>query len=246
MAKASTPTAALPNYTIRESDRAKNVSLRISVQGGLEVVVPRGYDYRHVPEIVRQKQGWIDRSIQRVAEQRHLYKHDDSVLPHTIDLQAIHETWQVIYQSAAQDRLTIAEHPGHHLLLRGSISDTTACRAALCCWLRHRAERAFAPWLRQVSQELQLPFNQVTVRGQKTLWGSCSSKCNISLNYKLLFLPAPLVRYVFVHELCHTLHMNHSSQFWRLVGEKDPAYKHLDQELHKASYYVPTWLDTSS
>jgi predicted metal-dependent hydrolase len=97
-----------------------------------------------------------------------------------------------------------------------------------------------------VSQEIALPFEQVTVRGQKTLWASCSAKTNISLNYKLLFLPPELVRYVFIHELCHTIHLNHSRRFWALVAEKEPRYKQLDAELNKGWIYIPAWLERSS
>jgi hypothetical protein len=99
------------------------------------------------------------------------------------------------------------------------------------------------PWLRQTSQEIKLPFNRAAVRGQKTLWASCSSKSNISLNFKLLFLPPHLVRYVFIHELCHTIHLNHSRKFWALVAEKEPNYRQYDAELNKAWVYIPEWLE---
>jgi predicted metal-dependent hydrolase len=65
----------------------------------------------------------------------------------------------------------------------------------------------------------------------------------ISLNYKLLFLPPEVVRYVFVHELCHTIHMNHSTAFWNLVAEKEPDYECLDTELQNVWRYVPAWVE---
>jgi predicted metal-dependent hydrolase len=65
---------------------------------------------------------------------------------------------------------------------------------------------------------------------------------NISLNYKLLFLPQPLMRYVLIHELCHTIHMNHSSKFWQLVNKFEPNYKNLDPQLREAWKITPSWL----
>ncbi|NJR66755.1 MAG: M48 family metallopeptidase, partial [Leptolyngbyaceae cyanobacterium CRU_2_3] len=101
------------------------------------------------------------------------------------------------------------------------------------------------PWLRQVSREVELPCNKIAVRGQKTIWASCSSKKNISLNYKLMFLPPELVRYVFIHELCHTAHLNHSENFWAFVEEKAPDYQLYDTELNKAWCYIPPWIERS-
>ncbi len=59
---------------------------------------------------------------------------------------------------------------------------------------------------------------------------------------KLLFLPPELVRYVFVHELCHTVHMNHSREFWRFLAVKEPGYMELDKQLRTAWRLVPAWL----
>jgi predicted metal-dependent hydrolase len=100
------------------------------------------------------------------------------------------------------------------------------------------------PWLERVSIETELPYENVTIRGQKTRWGSCSTQKIINLNYRLLFLPPPLVRYLFVHELCHTVHMNHSARYWALVEKKEPHYKALDTELRHAGKFVPGWAKT--
>jgi len=65
-------------------------------------------------------------------------------------------------------------------------------------------------------------FNRISIRNQKTRWGSCSSKKNINLNYKILFLPKAMQDYIIVHELCHLKEMNHSHRFWNLVQQALP------------------------
>lgn len=235
---------ALPQYRVRESLKAKHVSLKMSVQGGLEVIVPSGFDHSRIPEILHTKQSWIERTIERLEEQRQQlaleYSH---ALPDQLQLRAINQLWHVEYQSTNSGRVTLSEKDKSRIILRGNTRHEDSCKSLLQQWLTHKAYQRLVPWLWSVSQELELPFNKASIRGQKTLWASCSQQRNISLNFKLLFLPAELVRYVFVHELCHTIHLNHSAQFWALVQQKDPNYQPLDQELRRSSHFVPGWLE---
>ncbi len=68
-------------------------------------------------------------------------------------------------------------------------------------------------------------YTSVTVRDQKTRWGSCSSRGTLSFNYRLIFAPPGILDYVVVHELCHLTHMNHSKDFWDMVGRVMPDYR---------------------
>lgn len=68
-------------------------------------------------------------------------------------------------------------------------------------------------------------YTRVTIRDQKTRWGSCSTSGTLSFNYRLMYAPPRVLDYVVVHELCHLTHMNHSRDFWELVGSVMPEYK---------------------
>lgn len=68
-------------------------------------------------------------------------------------------------------------------------------------------------------------YSRITVRDQKTRWGSCSSSGTLSFNYRLIFAPDIILDYVVVHELCHLTHMNHSRDFWDMVGSILPDYR---------------------
>jgi len=273
----------------------------MSVERGLEVVVPRGFRRTKVPGIVREKTAWIARMEERMAPERaRLAAEPPHSLPERIDLRAVGERWLVEYRETASSRVTAREHgarggldraqvaagsanggAGHAVgaaagagvtlalsgsaaaptgattpggvtapvgavttgLLRvsGAVGDPEACRAALRRWLARRATALLVPLLEAAAREEGLTFSSVAVRGQRTRWGSCSRRGAINLNRHLLFLSPEVVRYVLVHELCHTVKPDHSRRFWEEVVRREPGAVRLRTELRAAGRHVPGW-----
>ena len=234
--------AELPSYQVRESQRAKRVSLRVSVEGDVEVVIPHKFDRSQIPALIEQRRDWIIKTRAKLLTTRKADNWQDEK-PDQVELRACKETWRVVYEKTADPGAICLPTPRKTLKVRGDVDSIPICQAVLQQWLSHRAQRDLVPWLRQVSFDIDLPFKQASVRGQKTRWASCSSRKDISLNYKLLFLPPNLVEYVLVHELCHTIHMNHSKQFWALVGKKQPDYEPRRKAIKKGWTYVPRWAE---
>ncbi len=124
----------------------------------------------------------------------------------------------------------------------GRLLRITGGRERLRDWLMAAGRRGLEPWLARVAVETGLHFVRVQVRRQRTRWGSCSRTGTISLNVALLFQPPEVVRYLLVHELCHTRHMNHSTRFWRLVERHEPEWRRLDRRLVQGWREVPDWV----
>ncbi len=231
-------------YSVRESPKAKHVSLKMSIKGDLEVIIPKGFDQKRIPEILQQKQSWIERVTRRMVTQQALAgSHVLADRPDRIALSAIAENWHVEYASNQKSSIRAKEYSGYRLVLEGNTDNAEDCKTVLQKWIAHKARIHLAPWLRSISRDLALPFEEVSIRQQKTIWGSCSIRKTISLNNKLLFLPPPLVSYVLIHELCHTIHLNHSRDFWALVSTYEPNYASLDDDLRDARYLVPWWME---
>jgi predicted metal-dependent hydrolase len=108
------------------------------------------------------------------------------------------------------------------LVPRASISEV---RCAIEEWYRSEASVVIKQSVWRMSRRLGLRFNTIMIRNQKTRWGSCSSRGNLSFNFKLATAPQEVIDYVVLHELMHLKEPNHSKRFWRLVEQECPKYR---------------------
>ena len=103
--------------------------------------------------------------------------------------------------------------------------DEAAVRAELRAWMSARALERIRERLAVYIPRVGRQPGRITIREQKTRWGSCSSKHNLNFNWKLIMAPPPVLDYVVIHELCHLHEFNHSPRFWALVAEQMPEYE---------------------
>jgi predicted metal-dependent hydrolase len=234
------PLAEMPRYRVRENRRAKRIILRVTVARGLEVVVPSAAARRQIPAILAKNRIWIERALKKLGEDQLAASQELKTPPTTISLPAVAETWTISVEQVTGDRLKLLERPRCHLHFRGDLRDR-GWQTMLRTWLIARAENVFHVWLNQLSEKTQLKYARLTVRLQRTRWGSCSRRGNISLNARLLFVAPDIATYVLLHELCHTKELNHSSRFWKLVEQFEPNWRQLDRALTDASRTLPLW-----
>ena len=126
-------------------------------------------------------------------------------------------------------------------MVTGRVEDGSEVIQGLRRWLVRHTRESLVPWLDELSVHAGLSYGKVAVRGQRTRWASCSSKGNINLNYRLLFLPPDVVRYILNHELCHTVHLNHSRKFWDMVASMEPEFRVYNKLAKKGMEEVPGW-----
>lgn len=232
----------VPEYTIRRSATAKNIRLKVTPQDGLSVVIPHGFDEHKIPAILRRKKDWVTEKLKEAAERRRYFEPPSVVhLPKSLPLRAIGKEWQVVYREDNSKTGLWLRATGEEITISGPRFNREAVISKLKDWLRVTVREELFPLVRNAATKNGFGLRGILVKSQRTRWASCSAKKNLSLNTKLLFLPPELVRYVIIHELCHTIHMNHSPEFWRLVACHEPAYRTLDHALREAWKQVPTW-----
>jgi predicted metal-dependent hydrolase len=229
-------------YRLRESPRARHVLLRVTLHDGFEVIVPRGFDVTTIPAVLARHAAWIQSALERTAQQRRGAQPAPVwEIPPQIELPAVGITWEVSGRETEGGWVAVRTASPTRLEMAGQITDESTCRKALARWLVRQAQEHLTPQLQALGRQTGLHHTRVSVRLQRTRWGSCSRDGAISLNARLLFLPPPLVEYVLVHELCHTITPNHSEAFWELVQRHAPDYRKRRAELRAAWRLVPCW-----
>ena len=194
----------------------KTLSLSINENADLVVRAPRHVSYDEIQKFIYEKSAWIDNqqrlikarledNLNQFSSAQCLYL--GSLYPLKIDNNSIEPI----------------SFDGHVFTIANVNRETISL--PLKSWYKKRFIEVALPRLSYFSDKHKLKVNQVRVKEQKTLWGSCSSKNNINLNYLLIMAPMKVIDYVIVHELVHTIHKNHSSKFWQKVETIMPNYK---------------------
>ena len=228
-----------PGLAVRESARAKRLSIKVFPRGRVEVVVPRRTRPEVVQAFISEHRDWIHKSREAFAK---LHPPEPFVLPHLIDLKAIGQKFRIRYERQTGKKSIRFRCHNNVVVLSGRTGDDKLCVEALKRWLASTAKSEIGPRLKALSVRTENPYKKMHVRGQRTCWGSHSSRGTISINYCLLFLEPDLLHYLMIHELCHAQHMNHSRRFWQRVGRFEPDYKRLDRALSDSWRQIPSWL----
>jgi len=225
--------------TVRRNPRARRVLVKLVPGRGLEVVVPKRFDVSQVADILDEKRLWIERTRDRMQERGVDLTGKLPEPPETIDFPVVGKVYRVDCLDRP-GRVTVTENAAR-LLVRGPMDDRASVLDALGRFTADKAREVLLPRLDAMSRRLGMAYSAMRVRRQKTRWGSCSARGTISVNAKLLFLPVELVDHLLLHELCHTVHLNHSPAYWRLVSAHEPDFGRMEDELKHGGRHVPAW-----
>jgi predicted metal-dependent hydrolase len=210
---------AIPIQFVRVP-RARRYILRVRSDGTLRVTVPRGGSRREAEVFVRRHEKWIARERSRVRGESAppAWQHGSTILlagePVRVAVEARGAAWRVVYGDRA-------------VLLR----DPADVRPAIERDLRDLARALLLPRLAELALEHGLRVGVVSIRNQRSRWGSCARNGNIALNFRLVQMPATVRDYVLLHELMHIRQQNHSRRFWRLVEAVCPRFRDAERWL---------------
>lgn len=207
-------------YTIKRRPR-RSLSLTIDHRG-LRVLGPMRTTVREVEQFILSHESWILNKLDawhRERFQRNWTIHGNEPLPYlgaAVPVLTRTHTLRTPRLALENDTLLLTTHDP---------ADTTRNHRALVLWLRERAMACFEERVALYAGKLDVPTPALALTQAKTRWGSCNSRGQIRLNWRLVHLPLALIDYVVAHELAHLKEMNHSPRFWAVVEAIYPEHK---------------------
>lgn len=209
----------LGNIRLRSNPRARTLICRYVQKGELHVTVPPYITRRQLEDALEHLRPRLLKQLQEAKEAHRIDENFTLNSPY-IRLRLI-RTEGVHFQL----RLHKEEdgHTGSFTLLLPhkadlALSETQeSLHKIVTELLRKRAKEVLPPLLSQLAHDHHFTYSKTHIHHSRTRWGSCSGQKNISLSLYLVLLPEELVEYVLLHELCHTVEMNHGPRFWELL-----------------------------
>jgi predicted metal-dependent hydrolase len=216
--------AAAIALRVVNSPRARRYLLRLDDDGAARLVIPRRGSQAEAMRFLERSRGWLERRVaawRSRANLRQPWNDGASLLfrGESVPLRAEGDLFGVTLSFAGES-------------LRG-VAPSADYRDVIHAHLRRIAECELPARTHELARLHGIVIGRVTVRAQKTRWGSCSARGTISLNWRLIHAPPFVQDYLIIHELMHRRQMNHSARYWKLVAEAFPRWREAEAWLKK-------------
>lgn len=209
------------NLRITHSKRARYLRVQVSEQG-LEVILPQGVAVSEAEKFLFRNRVWIEKHIGKynhTSPGEYFYLGNKVKIEHKLDP----KVKNIRVETVSTTELSITSSPDRSFSIR----------AVYNLWLRNQAKLVIPERVKYLARKHDFSIGTISIRNQKTRWGSCSGKGNLSFNSKLMMFEPDVIDYVIIHELCHLKEMNHSKKFWASVEKIVPGYKEQKKKLRK-------------
>lgn len=215
------------SYRIDISPRRRTLCLQVHADAGLRVIAPSWATLDDIRCFVRERSAWIvrKRALFAARPAPHAVLADGAPLPF------LGAALTLRWRPRPRVRSRVERRGGE---LHAEAADAVALRAAVESWYKSAAREHALERIAHFAGRVGRAPRRLTIRAQRSRWGSCSARGAVSLNWRLMQLDAALVDYVIVHELCHLLHPNHSPRFWAAVERVLPECARHRRALRRA------------
>ncbi len=225
----------------KKNKKYKRLSMKVDREGGVVVNIPYLVSLSFAKSWVEEKKDWIINSIKKIEKRNSMATVFIPGLVYKTFMHTILFVWsnrKGINVEINLDKVQISF--SNDITQEEIISDISQKRIRKLVEdiLKYEAKKYLIPRTKDIAQKLGFKHGVISVRNNKSRWGSCSQDDNISLNIHLMRLPKHLIDYVILHELCHTKEKNHSESFWNVMEKVCPNSKSKRKELGRYSTII--------
>jgi predicted metal-dependent hydrolase len=224
---------------LERNPRSKNLKIKIHPEKGILVSIPSACTEAYALSFVKNKEAWIKKSLAKTVR----VKNKNTLFTEMTGFNTkFHE---LSIRKHNRQSLRFEVRNGELIVFYPETADVADSRVqnfvrhALIQTMRFEAKDYLPKRTLELAEMVQLQVSDISVRNNKSRWGSCSGKNSISLNIHLMRLPAALIDYVILHELAHIKVKSHGKPFWQFLESLLPGAKVLDKKLNE--YHLGYW-----
>lgn len=208
--------------------RTRIAKIKIGNDFKVRIIVPMDYSKQMIEDLIRRKNSWIENTINRMkSKSKNVVLLQNEILlfgeKYVFELNDEIENKILTYNEKKKivSNLNLPER-----------------RSLLVNWYKHLAKKYITVKALELAEKHNFRFERIFIRDQKTKWGTCSERKNISFNWRLIMCPEFVIDYLIIHELSHLKEMNHSKKFWEEVAKIIPDYKRAKKWLLEYESYI--------
>ena len=206
---------------VKRTDRKKTASIKID-EGSVKVTVPKSVSSSRIRELISKREGWIKAKLNQqisIKSKKKIKYIDGEVVPY------LGRDYRLKFING--DSLSLKMKSGSFVITipKGQKPEQKVIKNLLVDWYKKYAKIHLEEKTKKFSETMNVNPKSIVIKNYKSRWGSCSSKGELSFNWRIILTPQWIVDYIVVHELCHLLEFNHSPKYWSHVKRYIPNWK---------------------
>jgi predicted metal-dependent hydrolase len=209
-------------YTIEWSSRSHRVRITVDPLNGIRLIVPKRGSISNAMKFFEEKIEWIHDEWLRIEKTREKQQKYLQPLLEKNSISYLGKEYQLVIEVG--EKVTPPVSIEDDVFVIHCVSESLA-EGILERWYRKQAKAVIVGALEYYRAQMKLKYNNLTIKDQRTRWGSCSTQGNLNFSWRLIMAPKEVLDYVVVHELAHLVHMDHSKKFWNVVEKYMPDYR---------------------
>lgn len=216
-------------YEIVRSKR-KTLAIVIAVGGKVTVKAPLRATSADVTRLLENKGDWIYEAYKKqvIRQRKGIVVKEGAIIPfldRTFRLHVVFNPSRFAADISIVEQVEYLQEIEDLLVVETPLTNANFVMECLESWYKKNARNIISMRVEQYAKAMGVTYGRISIRSQKSRWGSCSSAGNLNFNWHLVMMPSKVLDYVVIHELAHRIEMNHSKQFWEIVSNVCPEYK---------------------
>lgn len=212
--------------------RRRTLYLRVVSEDCIEIRSPFGISDKKLLDFISKNEVWIKNQLNKTSNSSRIKLYNDGEIFYFLG-----KSYR-LKVSIAHKNLAYLNEADDTIRLECKNSDNV--KDILADWYKLEAKCHIQGRVNYYENIIGVKAGRISIKNQRTIWGSCSTKGNLNFNLKLIMMPQDIIDYVVVHEICHLIYFNHSKEFWKRVEEIIPDYverkKYL--KINGTKYYL--------